>query len=109
MLQTLFKKILIYIIKRMKNLFLNVLRSLKKNKLAMIGLTFLVFLSCGIFISLNSTTSAVTNEYNKISKQGNIHQFTVSELYETSTPKYSDTIETYKDDKEQDQFTGLYK
>ena len=108
MLETLFKIFLIYIIKNMKNLFLNVLRSLKKNKLAMIGLTFLVFLSTGIFISLNSTTSAVNNEYNRIGKNGNIHQFTVSELYESSTPKYSDTTAKYTDNDSQEQYTGLY-
>ena len=74
----------------------------------MIGLTFLVFLSSGIFISLNSTTAAVTKEYNRIGKSGNLHQFTVSELYESSTPKYADDIETYKDNEDKEQYTGLY-
>ncbi|MCF0227339.1 MAG: ABC transporter permease [Malacoplasma sp.] len=91
----------------MKNLFKNVLRSLKQNKLAIIGLTFLTFLSCTVFTGVNSTVSAVNSEYGRISRNGNLHQFTVSELYETSTPDYEGNVETYEDNG-QTKYTGLY-
>jgi hypothetical protein len=46
-----------------------------------VGLTFLVFLSVGIFTVLNSVSSNISNEYNRIATSGNLHDFTISENY----------------------------
>ncbi|GHU30990.1 hypothetical protein FACS1894166_01620 [Bacilli bacterium] len=70
-------------------MFKNVLRSLKKNKASVIGLTFLVFLSMGLFTVLDSTAKNIGNEYNRISTSGNIHDFTVSEKYNTGNVKFA--------------------
>lgn len=91
----------------MFNLFKNVIRSLKKNKFAIIGLTFLVFLSSAIFTTLNSTTTSINKEYERISKEGNLHNFTTSELYNVGSIKYNNSAETQKI-KEEDVKTPLY-
>jgi hypothetical protein len=72
----------------MKNLFKNTLRSLGSNKTVMVALTFLVFLTIGIFTLLSSTTKNVTSTYDNISRQSNLHDFTVSEQYSLGNPAY---------------------
>mgnify|MGYP002470445045 CR=1 FL=1 len=73
----------------MWNLLKNVFRSLAKNKIAIIGLTFLIFLSVGMFTVLQSTTTNINNTYDKVSTQGNQHDFTVSEKYDIGNIKFS--------------------
>ena len=65
----------------MWNLIKNVFRSLRRNKASVVGLTFLVFLSIGIFTILNSVSSNIGNEYARITTSGNLHDFTISENY----------------------------
>ncbi len=67
----------------MWNLLKNTFRSLTKNKVSIIGLTFLIFLSVGMFTVLQSTSTNIDSTYEMISKQGNQHDFTVSEHYNT--------------------------
>lgn len=71
----------------------NVLNSLKKNKLSIFGLIFLVFLAVSIFTGADGTTTAINNVYKSISKKGNLHDFTVSELYNVGVVKYANNIE----------------
>lgn len=73
----------------MWNLIKNVFRSLKKNKITIIGLTFLIFLSVGIFTILQSTSTNINNTYDKVSSQGNKHDFTISESYNTGYIKFN--------------------
>lgn len=77
----------------MWNLTKNILRSLKKNLLALLGLIFLIFLSTGIFTVLNGTTTAINNEYRKISVEGNLHDFTVNEAYAVGVANYTNNTE----------------
>ena len=77
----------------MFNLFKNVVRSFKKNKLSICGLSFLVFLSVGMYTALSGSTSAINKEYNYVSKTGNLHDFTVSELYDVGVVKYNNNVE----------------
>ena len=77
----------------MINLLKNVARSFKKNKLSICGLSFLVFLSTCIYTTLSGTTSAINSEYRYISKNGNLHDFTVSELYNVGVVRYKNDIE----------------
>jgi putative ABC transport system permease protein len=72
----------------MNNLFKNTLRSLKNSKVAVVGLTFLVFLAVGIFTLLSSTTSNVTNEYANITKKANLHDITINEKYNVGNIRY---------------------
>jgi putative ABC transport system permease protein len=65
----------------------NVLKSFKKNKVSIIGLTFLVFLSMGMFTVLNSTTNNINSTYYTISQKGNLHDFNVNEYYNIGTAK----------------------
>jgi putative ABC transport system permease protein len=65
-----------------------VFRSLKHNKASVVGLTFLVFLSIGIFTILNSVSSNISNEYSRITTSGNLHDFTISENYVIGNAKY---------------------
>lgn len=67
----------------MWNLLKNTFRSLAKNKVSIIGLTFLIFLSVGMFTTLQSTSTNIDSTYAKISNEGNQHDFTVSEHYNT--------------------------
>ena len=72
----------------MKNLFKSVFRSFSKNKIAIIGLVFLVFLSLGIFCVMNNTTNNIRTEFANISKKGNLHDFTVNEVYDIGVPVF---------------------
>jgi putative ABC transport system permease protein len=54
----------------------------------MIALTFLVFLSIGIFTLLSSTTSNINKTYNSIAKNGNLHDAVVSEQYSIGSADY---------------------
>ena len=81
----------------MLKLFKNVVRSFKNNKLSIVGLSFLVLLSTGIYTMLSGTTSAINKEYNYISEEGSLHDFTVSELYSTGTIKYNGNFEQVVD------------
>ena len=92
----------------MVNLLKNVTRSFKKNKLSICGLTFLVFLSVGIYTTLSGTTSAINKEYKRILKDGNLHDFTISELYNVGVVRYSNTIEKFKDANGEDVYSCLY-
>lgn len=87
----------------MLKLFKNVVRSFKNNKLSIIGLSFLVLLSTGIYTMLSGATSAINNEYNYISEEGNLHDFTVSELYSTGTIKYNGNFEQVVDTRQDPQ------
>lgn len=93
----------------MFNLFKNVARSFKKNKLSICGLSFLVFLSVGIFTALSGTTSAINKEYDYVSKTGNLHDFTVSELYNVGTVKYNNNVEKLTTDpQKREDYSCLY-
>jgi putative ABC transport system permease protein len=72
-----------------KKLFKNTLRSLVKNKITLLALTFLVFLSVGVFTLLSSTTSNINNTYNSIAKEGNLHDLTISEQYSIGNSDYT--------------------
>jgi len=48
----------------------------------------LVFFSVGIFTVLGSTTQAINDEYYSITTQGNLHDFTVNEMYDTGTANF---------------------
>jgi hypothetical protein len=73
----------------LKNLLLNTLRSLKQNKVNVIGLVFLTFLSTGIYTVLTSTTANISGEYDEIVKEGKLHDFTVSEYYTASDIEFT--------------------
>ncbi|WEK83295.1 MAG: ABC transporter permease [Mycoplasma sp.] len=77
----------------MWNLIKNAFRSLKRNKLNMVGLTFLVFISTTVFTTLNSTTTSINTEYQQVSEQGNIHDATISQVYDIGIAKYANNIE----------------
>lgn len=66
----------------MKNLLKNVLRSFLRTKIALISLTFLIFLSVGVFSLLNSTTSNLKNSYDNLVQKGNLDEFVVNEKYD---------------------------
>lgn len=72
----------------MKNLFKNTLRSLKNNKISIIGLIVLVFFSLGIYCVMNNTTTNISNAYNNIAISGNLHDFVVNELYDIGNPSF---------------------
>lgn len=80
----------------MWNLIKNSFRSLKKNKLNMVGLTFLTFISTTAFTTLNSTTTSINREYNQISSSGNLHDVTVSQVYDIGIAKYRNDLESQK-------------
>lgn len=93
----------------MFNLFKNVARSFKKNKLSICGLSFLVFLSVGMYTALSGSTSAINSEYNYVSKTGNLHDFTVSELYDVGVVKYNNNVEKLvADPQKQADYSCLY-
>jgi hypothetical protein len=52
-------------------------------------LTFLVFLSTGIFTVLNSTSSNIQSTYNRVTTSGKLHDFTVSENYSIGKVSYA--------------------
>lgn len=72
----------------MWNLLKSVFRSLSKNKIAVIGLTFLIFISIGVYTVLSSCTTNISNTYKKICNESNLHDFTVNELYRNADPVY---------------------
>lgn len=72
----------------MKNLIKNVIRSFKRNKLSIIGLVLLLFFGLGVFCVMSNTTSNITNEYTSLAKKGNLHDLTVSELYDVGKAEY---------------------
>lgn len=76
----------------MKNLFKNVVRSFKNNKISLIGLSFLVFFGVGSFSVLSNTTTNITNEYTSVAAEGAIHDMTISELYDSGTATYEANI-----------------
>lgn len=86
----------------MWNLIKGVFRSFSKNKIAIIGLVFLVFLFTTIFTALTNTTNAMTHQYTTISQSGNLHDFTISEYYVTGKLNYKFTgqVESGKNDEE---------
>lgn len=72
----------------MKNLYKNVIRSFSKNKISIIGLSFLVFFGVGSFCVLSNTTTNISTEYNSIATMGAMHDLTISELYNVGSPGY---------------------
>ena len=81
----------------MLDLFKNTLRSIKSNKLSVIGLTFLTFLATTVFTTLNSSVTSINNKYNDIASEGKLHDFTVSELYDVGIPNYVNNKEKWSD------------
>lgn len=86
----------IYNLFTMWNLLKNVFRSFKKNKIFLIGLTFLTFLSVGFFTILKTTTYNIDTTYQKVSTEGNQHNFTVSESYNVGNINYEPGSDTTK-------------
>ena len=74
----------------MKNLFKNVVRSFSKNKISLLGLSFLVFFGVGSFCVLSNTTTNITNEYTSVASKGAMHDLIISELYNIGTPTFQD-------------------
>lgn len=70
----------------------SVLRFFKKSKLLMIGLITLIFFSSSIFTLLNTTTNNLEKAYNKISKDGQLHDFVINEHYLLGFADYKYTV-----------------
>lgn len=66
----------------MKNLFKSVLRSFSKTKIALISLTFLIFISVGVFSLLNNTSYNFKSSYETLVQKGNLNEFVVNEKYD---------------------------
>lgn len=66
----------------MKNLFKSVLRSFTKTKISLISLTFLIFVSVGVFSLLNNTSYNFKSSYETLVQKGNLNQFVVNEKYD---------------------------
>lgn len=92
----------------MWNLFKSVIRSFKRNKATIVGLSLLTFVSVTVFTCANSTTSGINQEYNQISSEGNLHDFTVSELYNTGICKWSNDTKEQTDDRDPDHPVSYY-
>lgn len=83
----------------MKNLFKSVLRSFSKTKIALISLTFLIFISVGVFSLLNNTSYNFKSSYETLVQKGNLNQFVVNEKYDYGNYQFkivSSTIDSSK-------------
>ncbi|WP_052663567.1 ABC transporter permease [[Mycoplasma] testudinis] len=96
------------------------MRSFSKTKVALVSLTFLIFLSIGIFSLLNNTTSNLKNSYDDLVLRGNLDDFVVNERYDfgplrfqndknvnESTPDDAPRNQTYRISLTEDSRTAL--
>ncbi|WP_369021588.1 FtsX-like permease family protein [Mycoplasmopsis synoviae] len=74
----------------MWNLFKETFLSLFKNKITIIGLTILVFLSTAVFVLLNDASSSIKKEYSRYTKQSKLHDITVDLNIPNSGSAYND-------------------
>lgn len=65
-----------------------ILKFFKLSKLSFIGLFVLIFFSLSIFTVMNSTNINLTQSYQKISTQGNLHDFVINENYKYGNGPY---------------------
>ena len=56
-------------------LFLNALKGLKKKKVQMIGIIFMVFLSTGIYTTMNASLDRLENRYYNYLEEQNVEHF----------------------------------
>lgn len=87
----------------MKNLFKSVLRSFSKTKISLISLTFLIFVSVGVFSLLNNTSYNFKSSYETLVQKGNLNQFVVNEKYDYGNYEFmiaSSSVDASKPDQE---------
>lgn len=65
----------------MKKLFKAAFKSIIKSKIGIILLSSIVFLTAGTFTLFNSASNAFQQSYKSVTEKGNLHDFTVKELY----------------------------
>lgn len=73
----------------MKTIIKAILKFFKLSKLSFIGLFILIFFSLSIFTVLNSTNVNLTESYQKVSTQGNLHDFVINENYKYGNGLYT--------------------
>lgn len=66
-----------------------ILRFFKYSKLSFTGLFMLVFFSSTIYTTLNNTTTNLNKSYQKISDEGNLHDFVINENFKYGNGSYS--------------------
>jgi len=91
----------------MKNLVKNNIRSWKNNKISIIGLSFLTFFGLGSYCVLSNTTANISNQYNKIAKEGNLHDMTISELYNIGNAHYQSNTQGIIFNKDRGEYKGV--
>lgn len=66
----------------MKKLIKNFFNTFLGNKIAMIVLIFIIFISSTIYTILDSTSNSFTQSYNDVVETGSLHNFTIKEKYD---------------------------
>ena len=93
----------------MKNLFKSSFRRFFKSKLGLILTTVIVFLTAAAFTMMHSTAATFNASYKKVLDEGNVHDFTLSELYSSSGDFELDTTDTHTVSTEIEDYKGSFK
>ncbi len=64
----------------MLNLIKEILRSMKRNVLAVVSLILLIFMAAFLFTNINDTTGNLNRSYTSLVNNGNLHDLTVDEM-----------------------------
>ncbi|TNK98214.1 hypothetical protein C4M98_01635, partial [Mycoplasmopsis pullorum] len=74
----------------MWNLFKETFKSISKNKIVVVGLTILVFLTSGVFTLMVDMTKSMSNQFNKYSKVSKLHDLTIDLKVHSDGSAYND-------------------
>ena len=64
-----------------KIIITSILNSFTKNFLAVFGMIMLVLCSSAVFTTLNTASNNLNSSYNRDTREGNLHDFGISERY----------------------------
>ena len=90
----------------MRKLFKSAFKSIIFSKIGIILLSSIVFLTAGTFTLFNSASNAFQQSYKSVTEDGNLHDFTVKELYSI---KGAPNLDVKPTDKVLNEFTNISK
>ncbi|NQZ65640.1 MAG: ABC transporter permease [Mycoplasmatales bacterium] len=79
-----------------RHLWKSTFKSFFKNKVGIILLTLIIFLTATVFTLLQSTSNSFSSSYSNVVKKGNLHDFTVKEKYSNSGDLIADITTSQK-------------
>ena len=75
--------------KKKKIIIKSIINFFTKNLLSVFGMIMLVLFSSAVFTTLNNATNNLNSSYNRVTSEGNLHDFVINERFTLGNSDYA--------------------